>query len=436
MKEISRLRRKFIIYNMLIVTAVIGITFAALVFVLQSRGDEESRMILERAVEQPGERLIFDAVPQVRLPYFSVLVTEKGEVIMREGAYNSFPGAGYLEQLALLGMAAEADDGILDGYQLRYLRVEQPAGHLLVFADTSYGDTVRDALLHYGGLACAAIWLVFLGLSFLFSHWVVRPIAQSMRLQKQFVADASHELKTPLTVITANAELLQERCAGLPGEAKRWLSNINQECRDMRTLVESLLFLAKGDTRTKRKESWKVFSFSDLVTEKLLIFEPLIFQEGKELHYEVADDVMVKGDAAQLGQMVKVLLDNAVKYADGTSAATDSEGTDRARADRTDGGGRVEVRLEPAGRGRARLWVNSEGEAIPKEKRTLIFQRFYRDEKVRAARAGYGLGLAIAGEIATNHHAAIGVEYRDGMNCFYVNLRCDTRAAVIAGNVS
>ena len=98
MKEISRLRRKFIIYNMLIVTAVIGITFAALVCVLQSRGDEESRLILERAVEQPGERLIFDAVPQVRLPYFSVLVTENGEVIMRDGAYNSFPGAGYLER--------------------------------------------------------------------------------------------------------------------------------------------------------------------------------------------------------------------------------------------------------------------------------------------------------------------------------------------------
>ena len=80
-----------------------------------------------------------------------------------------------------------------------------------------------DAVLRYGGLACAVIWLLFLGLSFLFSHWVVRPIAQSRRLQKQFVADASHELKTPLTVITANAELLQERCAGLPEEADRWL---------------------------------------------------------------------------------------------------------------------------------------------------------------------------------------------------------------------
>ena len=198
-----------------------------------------------------------------------------------------------------------------------------------------------------------------------------------MRLQKQFVADASHELKTPLTVITANAGLLEERCAGLPEEAKRWLSNINQECRDMRTLVESLLLLAKGDTWTKRKDGWKVFSFSDLVTEKLLIFEPLFYQAGKELRFEAADDVSVKGDASQLGKLVTVLLDNAVKYADGT--------------------GRVEVRLETAGRGRARLWVNSEGEPIPKEKRTLIFQRFYRDEKVRASRTGYGLGLAIAG---------------------------------------
>ena len=401
MKEISRLRRKFIIYNMLIVTAVIGITFTALILVLRSRGDEEGRLILERAVEQPGERLIFDAVPQVRLPYFSVLVTENGEVIMRESAYNSFPGMGYLEQLAFLGMAAKADNGILDGYQLRYLRVEQPSGHLLVFADTSYGDTVLDAVLRYGGLACAVIWLLFLGLSFLFSHWVVRPIAQSLRLQKQFVADASHELKTPLTVITANAELLQERCAGLPEEADRWLEHINQECRDMRALVESLLLLAKGDTWTKRKESWETFSFSDVLTEKLLVFEPL--------------------------------LDNAVKYASGTADEAGEAGEDRAGS-----AGRVEVRLEPAGRGRAKLWVNSEGEPIPKEKRTLIFQRFYRDEKVRASRTGYGLGLAIASEVAAKHHAAIGVEYRDGMNCFYVNLRTRNRAKAegMAGNAS
>ena len=119
MKEISRLRWKFIIYNMLIVTAVIGITFTALVAVLHNRGNEEGRLILEQAVEQPGERLIFDAIPQVRLPYFSVLVTESGQIIMRESAYNSFPGPAYLEQLAILGMAAEADDGVLDGYQLR-----------------------------------------------------------------------------------------------------------------------------------------------------------------------------------------------------------------------------------------------------------------------------------------------------------------------------
>ena len=416
MKEISRLRWKFIIYNMLIVTAVIGITFTALVAVLHNRGNEEGRLILEQAVEQPGERLIFDAIPQVRLPYFSVLVTESGEIIMRESAYNSFPGPAYLEQLAILGMAAEADDGVLDGYQLRYMRVQQPSGYLLVFADTSYGDRVQEALLRYGGLACVGIWLVFFGLSFLVSRWVVSPIARSMRLQKQFVADASHELKTPLTVITANAELLRERCAGLSVEADRWLEHINQECRQMRSLVESLLELAREDARTKRRESWKTFSLSNLVTEKLLIFEPLFYQEGKTLRYEVEENVLVRGDGTQLGQLIKVLLDNAVKY--------------------TCENGRVEVRLETLGHGRARLWVNSEGELIPKEKRTLIFQRFYRDESVRSSCMGYGLGLAIAGKIAGNHHAKLGVECRNGMNCFYVILRTANGRGHMAGKAS
>ena len=195
MKEISRLRRKFIIYNMLIVTAVIGITFAALVFVLKGRGNEESRLILERALEQADQTLLPDAPPQARLPYFSILVTEKGDVVMREGGYNFLPGAYDLERLALLGMAAEADDGMLDGYPFRYLRVEQPSGHLLAFADTSYGDSVRSGLILYGGLACAAIWIVFFGLSFLFSRLAVRPLARSLQLQKQFVADGSLERK-------------------------------------------------------------------------------------------------------------------------------------------------------------------------------------------------------------------------------------------------
>lgn len=237
-----------------------------------------------------------------------------------------------------------------------------------------------------------------------------------MRLQKQFVADASHELKTPLTVITANAELLRERCAGLSVEADRWLEHINQECRQMRSLVESLLELAREDARTKRRDSWKAFSLSDLVTEKLLVFEPLFYQEGKTLRYEVEENVLVKGDGPQLGQLIKVLLDNAVKY--------------------TCEKGRVEVRLETLGHGRARLWVNSEGELIPKEKRTLIFQRFYRDESVRSSCTGYGLGLAIAGKIAGNHHAKLGVECRNGMNCFYVILRTANGRGHMAGKAS
>lgn len=272
MREIGRLRLKFIIYNMLVVTAVIGITFCAVTSVVKHRVNDQGSLALSRVV------------------------------------------------------SGEEDMGILDAYHLRYLRISQPAGHMIAFADTTYEDSLRNGVMKYGDMACVAIWLGFFALSYFFSWWAVKPVEESVRMQKQFVADASHELKTPLTVITANAELLQER-----------------------------------------------------------------------------DDVLMMGNPSRMGQLIKALMDNAVKYS-----------VPRWRA---------EVRLEPAGRNRARLWVCSQGEPIPEDKRTLIFRRFYRDDSARSSTNGYGLGLAIAAETARSHRARIGVEYRDGMNCFYVTVK-------------
>ena len=403
MKEISRLRRKFIIYNMLIVTAVIGITFAALVCVLQSRGDEESRLILERAVEQPGERLIFDAVPQVRLPYFSVLVTENGEVIMRDGAYNSFPGAGYLERLAFLGMAAEADDGILDGYQLRYLRVEQPAGHLLVFADTSYGDIVRDALLRYGGLACAAIWLVFLGLSFLFSHWVVRPIAQSLRLQKQFVADASHELKTPIALIQGYAEGLTEGMAEDPESRDYYCEVIMDEANKMNKMVKQLLTLSALESGNDAPVMER-FDLTELIRGVVTSAQILISQKAVSVEFQRDAPCYVWADEFKIEEVVTNYLNNAINHADGER--------------------RIVITLQENG-GEVCVSVFNTGNHIPEEDLPNLWTKFYKVDKARTrAYGGSGIGLSIVKAIMDSHQKQCGVENVDGGARFWFTLDC------------
>ena len=415
MKEISRLRLKFICYNMLIVTAVIGITFCAAAFIMEKRVGAQGRQALAKVVSQEEHPLIFTTISPAQIPYFSVIVGEDGMVTPWEGGYESFPGQDFLEQMAWLSMAGEEDMGILEGYHLRYLRVSRPTGYMIAFADTSYEDSLRSGVMKYGGLACAGIWLGFLVLSYFFSRWAVKPVEESIRMQKQFVADASHELKTPLTVITANTELLSEQYTGISAEADKWLEHIMQECREMRSLVESLLMLAKNDALTQKKGTFSVFSLSDLVMEKVLTFEPVFYQEEKQLEYQLDEEVQMLGDPEQMGQLIKALLDNAVKYSHPK--------------------GKTVVKLETAGRRRIRLWVNSQGEAIPEDKRSLIFRRFYRGDSARSSCSGYGLGLAIAAETAGKHRGRIGMEYRDGMNCFYVRLNCHKSCKRLGKNI-
>lgn len=404
MKEINRLRWKFMFYNMLIVTAVIGITFGAAALLVKKRGYEQVNEVLSQAAgDQKEETLIFEVSSPVRVPYFSVVVQEGGAVMLQEGAYNSFPNQEFLEQVALLGMEMQGEQGALEDYSLRYLRVSHPAGHLIAFADTSYEEAMIDGMLVNGGIACCLIWLGFLVLSYFFARWAVRPVEDALQHQKQFVADASHELKTPLTIITANAELLKDRCQGMTAEVDKWLDNVNQECIQMRRLVESLLLLARSDLAKAGKADWKRVNFTDLVMEEILTFEPVFFQLGKELDEELTEDLWVMGSPEQLKQTVKILLDNAAKYSKEK--------------------GRTRVRLKASGKKRIELQVISEGNPIPKEQRRAVFCRFYRGDASRSSQEGYGLGLAIAQAIVKHHKGTIGLQCDGENNCFYMKLR-------------
>lgn len=410
MKEINRLRWKFMLYNMLIVTAVIGVTFGSAALMVKRRSRQEVNAVLSQITEaQEKEALIFELASPVRVPYFSVVVQADGSVRLQDGAYNSFPDQAFLEQVALMGMETGSTQGALQDYSLRYLRVAHPAGYLIAFADTSYEEAMIDGMLVNGGAACCLIWLGFLVLSYFFARWAVRPVEDALQHQKQFVADASHELKTPLTVITANAELLRDRCRGMAPEIDKWTDNVNQECVQMRRLVESLLLLARSDLMKTGRADWKMLNFTDLVTEEILTFEPVFFQIGKTLKDNLCGPVWVKGRPEQLKQAVKILLDNAAKYS-GEKAGT-------------------EVSLEICGRRQVCLQVISEGNVIPKEQRKAVFRRFYRGDASRSGQEGYGLGLAIAQAIVKNHRGSIGITCGDGKNCFYIKLKREKEKA-------
>ena len=276
----------------------------------------------------------------------------------------------------------------------------------MAFADTSYSETMMESVWQYGAAACVGIWLLFFVLSWFFAGWAVRPLEKAMTAQKEFVANASHELKTPLTILAANTELLSGHISGRDEESDKWLENMKQECQEMRKLVESLLTLARSDAGTGKKKAFSRFDFGELLMEELLTFEPVFYQAGRMLSYEDLEEsreFFVNGNREELKQLLQVLLDNAVRYSNPQSATT--------------------VSMEETGRGGFCLQVKSHGTPIPKEQREAVFERFYRGDTSRASGFGCGLGLSIAKEIAREHKAVLGLTCEDGANCFYLKMR-------------
>lgn len=278
-------------------------------------------------------------------------------------------------------------------------------GKCLVFADVSRERATMAHLTQTCILAGCLGFGAFLLISLFLARWAVRPAERAWAQQKQFVADASHELKTPLTVIMTNAELLQ----GTPdGPSQQLASHILTMSHQMRGLVEGLLELARADDGTAAL----VFSeldLSRLVSDAILPFEALFFEKGLSLTEQIDTKIQVKGSPAHLRQVTEILLDNAQKYA-------------------APGGGAVTVTLRRRGRSHCLLSVSDPGEPIPQKELKNIFKRFYRLDQARALDHSYGLGLSIAQTIVTAHRGRIWAESGEGRNSFFVELPTSMRS--------
>ena len=384
---IQKLRLKFVAICMVLMTAVLGIVFASFYISAQWNIERSSMEVLQRVIQQDSYGLLPGRnQDQLQLPYFTVELAGDNTAYVTGGTYSNLDNTEELQQILGLCLQDGRGSGTIDSYKLRYLRRDNGFFQRIAFVDISMEKNTLDdmarSFLQIGGVAV----VILLGISALLAWWATRPVETALRQQRQFLSDASHELKTPLTVILSNAELLSG--AALEPRPARWADNIHSEAGQMKTLVEEMLTLARADNMP-RTAVHTAQSLTDIVTDTVLSFEPVAFEAGKTLTSQIADGVEVEGDGDKLRRLAGVLLDNAVKYAD--------EGTT------------VEVTLEKADR-RARLTVINRCAPIPPEQLRRLFERFYRADASRGEKSGFGLGLPIAASIVEEHKGTIKAE--------------------------
>ena len=392
---IRHLRWKVVATNMLLISLVLLAVFAAVVLISRANYRESVQQQLYQALEsgdygsrQPGAEGI---------PCFVAEVYASGMARVAGNSYYDLSDQSQLAAIVTEALAQEEDTGLLADFHLRYLRKTGYTSTLIAFTDTTLESTTMRSMAAVCSLAGSAALVVLFLCSYLLSGVVTRPVGAAWAQQEQFLSDASHELKTPLTVILSSAELLNQ--SALPEQAV-YIDNIREESRRMKLLVEDMLTLSRAQ-RSAGSLPEQTADLSEAAMTAALRFEPVAFEAGKRLEYDIAPSLPVRGDGAKLGQALAALLDNAVKYSD--------SGTD--------------IRLTAEKQGRfAMVTVADSGPDIPADKLPHIFDRFYRADEARTDGDSFGLGLPIAKAIIDAHRGTLRCESGGGVTRFIITL--------------
>ena len=324
--------------------------------------------------------------------FYTVAVSYDGDVLETRNDRQTVYTDDELEKLAQSIIDGNKTNGTENN--LVFYKTDKGGYNLVTFMDNTIINESAMTLMRYTIIFGGAALLLFFFLSVFLARKIVNPLEESYEKQKQFVSDAGHELKTPISVVSANAEMLLHEI----GENK-WLKNIQYENKRMGTLVGQLLELARTENAMPKMEN---IDFSRIVAGEALPFESVAFENGFELKSHIERGICVEGNSTQLKQIVSILLDNAIRHS-----------KDK---------GEICLSLTKKG-GIARLSVTNKGDEIPLEQRERLFERFYRADTVRNGEdRHYGLGLAIAKAIALSHKGSIDVRCYDGVVEFSVQI--------------
>ncbi|MCD7723196.1 MAG: HAMP domain-containing histidine kinase [Clostridiales bacterium] len=397
---IKSLRSKFIfmtMFSVILVLATIMGTINAYNFVkLKSNADETIYSLVENNGAVSSNEYVISGnyfsfifnVPNLSTEetFFSVVLNTNGDVVSVNTQNTQVITNDDAVQFATELYSRGKTSGFYEIY--RYRAVDLGGSVLYVFLDcaseltTFYNFLISSILISIVGLL-----LVFLLVLYL-SKLALRPVYESYKKQKQFITDAGHELKTPLTIIDANAELIE-----MENGKSEWTSSIKNQISRLSELTENLIFLSKMDEE-KMLVKKTDFSLSDAVYEAAHPFSAVAETHGKTLKIDVEHNITYCGDEGSIRRLVSLLLDNAVKY--------------------SNDGGQIELSLKSLGRANE-LTVKNSVDNIATGNLDILFERFYRaDSSHNSQTGGSGIGLSSARAIVNAHRGKIKAKSDDG----------------------
>ncbi len=399
---IKLLQKRFVITAMIAISLLIVLLLGAINItnIVIVRNDIDRTLI--KLTESPVEHNIPNMPPNAPMPninfniqnnenrllsspYFLVVLNDTNSIIFTDVSHISSISEDEAKLITEKVLSLNATEGKIDGYRYKMSNNPFEIGTTIAFLDAS-NETysyIRVMLLSAGvGIVC---WTLMLILVIVLSKKAIRPIAENLEKQKEFITNAGHEIKTPLAIIQANTDAME-----LYGGENKWSKNIKQQVTRLDGLMKNLLFLTRSDENglTASKVD---FSFSKVVYETAESFiEPLSLKDI-QLQTSIQEDISINGDKEQITQLVSILLDNALKY--------------------TNENGYVALHLSETDNC-THLHIKNTVTELPKLPPERLFERFYRGDSARTQKSGgYGIGLSMAKAICEANGAQISVCY-------------------------
>ena len=397
---IRKLQLKFILISMSALLGVLIIIIAGINILNYNGIMKDADNILSILSENKGAFPSDNEKKKDRLPpkmspeipyesrYFSVsLDTDSHNVIQAETSRIISVDTSEAIAYARAAAADKDDRGTIGRF--RYRKHTENGVTQIVFLDCGRMlDSFWKFLFTSIGISFLG-YIVVLAIVVFFSNKIIRPVSESYEKQKRFITDAGHEIKTPLTIIHADADVLEMEI----GE-NEWLADIQKQAKRLTALTNDLVYLARMEETADSMQMIE-FPFSDVVNEAASSFQSLAQTQGKAFQCSIQPMLSLKGNERAIHQLIGILLDNALKY--------------------SPEGGMVSLTLEKQNKTLLLSVYNTTEDSIPKEKLPLLFERFYRMDSSRNSQTGgYGIGLSVAKAIVTAHNGKIQAKTEDG----------------------